>query len=67
MSLWEDNDSICKNEKIISMQIADIRLFEQRQSVFDVDHPGTECGNHRKYYMQLKGEGYGDQTVGIFS
>ena len=45
------------------MQIADIRLFEQRQSVFDVDHPGTECGN----YMQLKGEGYGDQTVGIFS
>ena len=46
------------------MQIADIRLFEQRQSVFDADHPGTECGN---YYMQLKGEGYGDQTVGIFS
>lgn len=67
MSLWEDDHSICKNEKIISMQIADIRLFEQRQSVFDVDHPGTECGNYRNYYMQLKGEGYGDQTVGIFS
>ena len=67
MSLWEDNDSICKNEKIISMQIADIRLFEQRQSVFDVDHPGTECGNHRKYHIQLKGGRYGDQTVGIFS
>lgn len=49
------------------MQIADIRLFEQRQSVFDADHPGTECGNYRNYYMQLKGEGYGDQTVGIFS
>ena len=47
-NIGEDNDSICKNEKIISMQIADIRLFEQRQSVFDVDHPGTECGNHRK-------------------
>ena len=49
------------------MQIADIRLFEQRQSVFDEDHPGTECGNHRKYHIQLKGERYGDQTVGIFS
>ena len=48
------------------IKIANIRLT-QRQRVFDADHPGTECGNYRNYYMQLKGEGYGDQTVGIFS
>ena len=28
-NIGEDNDSICKNEKIISMQIPDIRLLNR--------------------------------------